>query len=195
MFQFTGLKILHKDMQRVGERRTVFPFKYNDKDFSCIFLVDTTPFRLYLATLGLNPMVFELEIKTGYRVDSYLHDYKDLITYLGLKYDPHHIFKPNDLFAVLNRSIPPKFKTKPDYKYVLSVASKRRNIEEINKKYFCGWYSNPVGKKVRQENIEKTRCAFGDEKAKICEMNNISSCWTDVAVDENLTLLNKIYSK
>lgn len=192
MFEFTGLRILHQDMRNVGETRAVFPFKYNGKEFSCIFLVDITPFRLYLTTLGVTPMVFELEIERGYRVKSYLDDYGKLIAYLELKYDPNHIFKPNDFFEALNRSIPPKFTGRPVYRDVLIIASKRRDIEEINKIYFCGWYSNPEGKNVRPENLEKTRSAFGDEKARICESRNISSCWTDIAVNEDLKKLDNI---
>lgn len=195
MFVFTGLKTLHEDMRKVKETRVVFPFKYNKKDFSCIFLVDVTPFRLYLTTLGVSPVVFELKIEIGYKAKSYLDDYGKLIEYLELKYDPNHIFKPNEFFEALNKKIPHKFTIKPDYKNVLTVVAKKRNIEEANKIYFCGWYSNPVGKNVRPENLEKTKSAFGDEKANICEAKNISSCWTDIATDENLKMLDDIYFK
>lgn len=152
-------------------------------------MVDIIPFRLYLTTLGVAPVVFELEIERGYRVKSYLEDYDKLIAYLDLKYDPNHIFKPNDFFKFLNNNIPSRFTERPNYRDVLIVASKRRNIEEINKIYFCGWYSNPAGKNVRPGNLEKTRSAFGDEKAKICKNRNISSCWTDIVSDENLNTL------
>lgn len=192
MFEFTGLRILHQDMRNTGETRVVFPFRYNGKEFSCIFIVDIIPFRLYLTTLGVTPMVFELEIEGEYRVKSYIDDYDKLISYLELKYDPNHIFKPNDFFETLNRNIPPKFTSRPVYRDVLIIASKRRDIEEINKIYFCGWYSNPEGKKVNPENLEKTRSAFGDEKARICENRNISSCWTYLDVNEDLKKLDNI---
>lgn len=192
MFEFTGLRILHQDMRNVGETRAVFQFKFNEKAFSCIFLVDTIPYRLYLTTFGVTPVVFELEIEKGYRVKNYIDDYSKLIAYLGLKYDPNHIFKPDDFLAALNRNIPPRFTGRPNYKDVLIIASKRRNIEEINKIYFCGWYSNPIGKNVKPENLEKTRSAFGDEKANICKNRNISSCWTDIVVNENLGKLHEI---
>lgn len=192
MFEFTGLRILHNDMQKVGEMRAVFQFEYNKRVFSCIFLVDITPFRLYLTTLGVDPMVFELEIERGYNVKSYLDDYDNLIAYLNLKYDPKHKFKPNDFFEALNRNIPSRFTRGPDYKDVLRIASKKRNIEEKNKIYFCGWYSNPSGKNVRPENLEKTRSAFGEKKARICKDRNISSCWSDIVTDENLKTLDHI---
>lgn len=192
MFEFSGLRNLHRDMLSVSETRAVFPFEYNEKSFSCIFIVDIKPYRLYLTTLGENPMIFELEIEKGYKVKSYLDEYNKLVAYLDLKYDPNHKFIPNDFFEALNNKIPNKFTRKPNYKEVIMTASARRTIEEINKIYFCGWYTNPIGKKVRVENLEKTRSAFGDEKAKICFDNNISSCWTDIETDENLRRINDI---
>lgn len=192
MFEFTGLRTLHLDMQRCHETRAVFQFEYNGKGFSCIFLVDITPFRLYLTTLGATPVVFELEVKKGYRVKSFLDDYYRLLAYLDLKYDPKHTFKPDDFFEALNKKVPSTFTRSPDYKEVLNLASKKRNIEEMNKIYFCGWYTNPIGKNVRPENIEKTRSAFGDEKAAICQKRNISSCWTDIKIDENLKKISEI---
>lgn len=74
MFEFTGLRALHQGMRNVGETRVVFQFEYNGKGFSCIFLVDIIPFRLYLTTLGVTPVVFELEIERGYMVKSYLDE-------------------------------------------------------------------------------------------------------------------------
>lgn len=37
MFEFTGLRTLHKDMMKKGEERATFPFGFNGKTFSCIF--------------------------------------------------------------------------------------------------------------------------------------------------------------
>ena len=70
----------------------------------------------------------------------------------------------------------------------------RRQIEEINKIYFCGWRRNPKGKTVSPYNNEKTRSAFGDKIAKLSLERNISSCWTDVSNDECLIKLNEINS-
>lgn len=192
MFEFTGLRVLHQDMSNKSEDRVVFPFEYNGKGFSCIFLVDVIPYRLYLTTLGTKPEVFELEIKKGYKVSGYLKDYNKLVAYLDLKYDPNHIFKPKDFFEVLNKKVPAKFSKRPKYTEVLNIAADVRKIEERDKIYFCGWYKNPAGRKVRPENLEKTKSAFGDEKAQVCSEKNISSCWTDVAKSEDLTKLNEM---
>lgn len=192
MFEFTGLKILHEDMMKKGEERVTFPFEFNGKTFSCIFLTDIIPYRLYLTTLGLYPVVFELEIEKGYKSKCFIDDYKKLVDYLEIKYDPTHKFVPFDFFEVLNKRIPKKFTVRPDYKDTLKIASKRRKIEEEAKVYFCGWRRNAVGKNVREENLEKTRSAFGNAKAEMCKRKNISSCWTDRACEEELKKLNDI---
>lgn len=192
MFEFTGLRTIHQDMKSKKEARTTFPFVYNGKNFSCIFITDITPFRLYLTTLGLAPMVFELEIEYGYKVKCYIDDYLKLIDYLEIKYDPNHKFVPVDFFEALNRNIPTNFIRRPNYTETLKIAAKRRIIEEIDKIFFCGWYANPEGRRVRPENLEKTRSAFGDEKANLCLKNNISSRWTDIEAEENLRKLNEL---
>ena len=45
MYEFSALKILHEDMKVKNEERAKFPFTYNSKDFSCIFLTDIKPMR------------------------------------------------------------------------------------------------------------------------------------------------------
>lgn len=192
MFEFTGLKILHKDMMKKGEERVTFPFEFNGKTFSCIFLTDIIPYRLYLTTLGLYPVVFELEIEKGYKSKCFIDDYKKLVEYLEIKYDPTHKFVPFDFFEVLNKRIPEKFTMRPNYKDTLKIASKRREIEEEAKIYFCGWRRNAKGTNVREKNLEKTRSAFGNAKAEMCKRKNISSCWTDRACEEELRKLNDI---
>lgn len=192
MFEFTGLRILHNDMRRKREGRATFPFEYNGKAFSCIFLTDIIPYRLYLTTLGAYPEVFELEIEKGYKTKCFIDDYKKLIDYLEIKYDPTHKFVPLDFFEVLNKKIPREFKECPNYKDTLKIASKRRKIDEETKIYFCGWRRNAPGQNVQEKNLEKTRSAFGDAKAEMCKRKNISSCWTDCAREEELKKLNSI---
>lgn len=192
MFEFTGLRILHKDMRTKREERVTFPFEYNGKNFSCIFLTDVIPYRLYLTTLGLSPEVFELEIEKGYKTKCFMDDYQKLVDYLEIKYNPTHTFAPFDFFEALNRRIPKEFTRCPDYKDTLKIASKRRKIEEEGKIYFCGWRRNAPGQSVREKNLEKTRSAFGDAKAEMCKTKNISSCWTDCACEEELHKLNYV---
>ena len=195
MFEFIKLKILHEDMKSRGEDRDTFPFSFNKKSFSCIFLTDILPYRLYITTLGAEPYVLEIEMDMQYRANTFIEGYKELVAYLELKYDPNHKFKPVDFFEILNRSIPEKFSEKPNYGNILKVASKKRKIEEASKIYFCGWKRNTDGKNVRLPNLEKTRSAFGDKMAEISLMKNISSCWSDCESEEALEELSKLLEK
>ena len=128
MFGFTGLKTLHDDMKKKREERAIFPFEFKGKNFSCIFLTDIIPYRLYLTTLGIHSEVFELEIEKGYNAKCFIDGYKELIGYLEIKYDPAHKFVPYDFYKVLNERIPEKFAKRPNYKDIL------KNLDIPNKK-------------------------------------------------------------
>ncbi|MDK7355165.1 DUF6037 family protein [Peptoniphilus harei] len=193
MFKFTALESLHNNMKLNDMERVVFPFRYNEKGFSCIFITDILPYRLYLSTLGDNPITFELKINNKYETSSYMNDYSKLIEYLELKYDPNHKFKPNDFFRSLNNNIPENCNNAPNYKDVIVIAASHREIEESDKIYFCGWKNNIV-RNVTDENLEKTRSAFGDELAELCKKKNISSRWTDIDKDEEINKINDIYT-
>lgn len=193
MFEFTGLRTLHEDMKENNEISASFNFNYNNRGFACIFLGDVKPMILYLCTVGTAREVFEIAIDENYMTDTYIDDYKRLIEYLNLKFDPDHKFKPVDFFEVLNRNIPTTFQTAANYSSILSIASAKRDIEEENKIYFLGWYRNKVGKSVRDKNLEKTRLAFGDKIAKISKQTNRSSKWTHDERLENMEAFNDIF--
>ncbi len=193
MFKFTALESLHNNMKLNDMERVVFPFRYNEKGFSCIFITDILPYRLYLSTLGEKAITFELEINNKYETSSYMEDYNKLIEYLELTYDPKHKFKPNDFFRSLNSKIPASCNNQPSYRDIILIAASHRNIEESNKIYFCGWRNNKTGN-VREGNLEKTRSAFGDVLAELCKKKNISSRWTDIDNDEEINKINDIYT-
>lgn len=193
MFEFTGLRTLHEDMKENNEISASFNFNYNNRGFACIFLGDVKPMILYLCTVGTAREVFEIAIDENYMTDTYIDDYKRLIEYLNLKFDPDHKFKPVNFFEVLNRNIPTTFQTAANYSSILSVSSATRDIEEENKIYFLGWYRNKVGKSVRDKNLEKTRLAFGDKIAKISKQTNRSSKWTHDERLENMEAFNDIF--
>lgn len=193
MFEFTGLRTLHEDMKEKNEISASFNFNYNNRGFACIFLGDVMPMLLYLCTVGEAREVFEIVIDENYMTDTYIDDYRKLIEYLNLKFDPNHKFKPVDFFEVLNRNIPNTFQASANYSSILSVSSATRDIEEAEKIYFLGWYKNPVGKFVRDENLEKTSIAFGKHIADISKTTNRSSCWTDEEGLENMEAFNDIF--
>ncbi|MDV2581687.1 DUF6037 family protein [Alkalibacillus haloalkaliphilus] len=188
MFDFTGLKKMHNDMKVNKETRAAFKFEYNKKPFSCIFLSDITPYRLYLTTHGVNPITFEFEIKAGYKTTSYMNseDYFELLNYLELEYDPNNKFSPLIFFDVLNKYILNVNYELPKYSDVLKVAEKNRDIEDGEKVYFCGWRKNQSSEKVSEKNLEKTRSAFGDKIARLSKLKNVSSKWTNNKNEESI---------
>ena len=192
-FRFSGLEPLHNDMNRIGETRAVFPFEYNRKPFSCIFLTDVTPMALYLTTLGAVPLSIQFELDDNYETSAFMKDqYSELVRYLELKFDPNHKFKPSDMFTVLNRNIPQGFPGSPGRGQVIGVVARHRQVEEADQIYFCGWYPNPVGRNVRERNYEKTRAAFGSEMADMARARRISSKWTDNPDKEDLARLSQM---
>lgn len=194
MYKFTSLEILHDDMKKKSEESMIFNFIYNKQMFSCIFLTNILPMLLYLCTVGENPLVFEISIDHNYQADTYLEDYKKLIRYLNIKYDPKHKFRPIDFFDALNMNIPHKFNLSPNYKDILMTVAKKRNIEEENKIYFCGWKNNAKGYKVSEKNLEKTKFAFGEKLAAVSKATNKSSCWSANSNEEDLSKLNSLTS-
>ena len=186
MFQFKNLQKLYNDMKNKNEIRAIFQFSFNSKKFSCIFLTDIYPYQLSLTPIGSSNLVFEFEIDNNYKTNSYIDTYKNLITYLGLHYNPNYSFKPNDFFAALDKKIPTNFTTSPRYNQVLK--NKLKNMKNSEKIYFCGWKKSPTGR-VSKENLEKTKQAFGDKYVKISKKYGISSCWSS---DKNKEDLDKL---
>jgi len=74
----------------------------------------------------------------------------------------------------------------------LEVLRNSRNIEENERIYFCGWRNNNINERVSDENLYKTKIAFGDEYFNICRQNNISSRWTDIPNAERINEINNI---
>ncbi len=195
-YHFQNIKPLYRHLLESKKARCIFTVKFNGMPFSCIFLIDVSPFRLYITSLGESPFSIELEVHRGFQVSSQLsrEDYYKLVKYLGLKYDKNNPFKPNIFFGSIDQQIVSAPKRVPRYSEVISVVRRHRLIDEEKKIYFCNWRINPVGDKVRPKNLEKTRSAFGDEIAEMCQKNNISSCWTDMKEKEHLIKLNDFLS-
>ncbi len=194
MLEFTNLRVLHADMLKQNETRAVFSFESNEKRFSCIFLSDIFPYRLYLSAFNITPVVFEFD--KNYHVISRINpeDYSEFLKYFDLQDGPDRKFIPEEFLNALNSHIPLTFKEKPNYWNVLNIVSKQRKLEESNKIFFRGWYKN-TRKLVKAENLEKTRSAFGDERAEMCRKYNMSSRWTDTPEDEDLSRLNEDFGE
>lgn len=181
MVYMENLEIIKNEMDMKGITRTVFNFNINNKDFSCIFIVDITPFRLYLTTLGNEPYVIEFEISNDFEINPILsrEDYKALIRYLEIKYNPDNKFSTINFLNDINAILPTVIINNPHYTDILQTVSQTREIEEADKIYFMGWKKLHAGQNVSSQNAEKTLSVFGEKIAKLSVRSRISSCWTD----------------
>jgi hypothetical protein len=144
-----------------------------------LIVIDSKPFILIFGAKGKN-FSFEYEVKPGFYVDPILNndEYNKLCEILELKYDPNNHFKITGFLSDFNKCIPAFAESKniPKPQEIIAVS---KNIDEADKIYFCRWYDNEsVGKKVRPQNLEKTRRLLGEKAYLRCKDKNISSCWT-----------------
>ncbi len=175
----TGLADLHKSMKENEIKRYKFDYLINDVVFDVLFFVDESPYSLIFGAKGKN-LCFELKVLPGYRISPILNNdtYKALCKILNLKQDKNNPFSPAAFFNEFNTKIPQytniNNRPKPH-----EVAKYRKNVEEAEKIYFCGWFDDEkVGKKVRESNLEKTKAILGVEVYEFCKRRNVSTCWT-----------------
>ena len=156
-----------------------FPFKYNNKDYECLFEILSRPFKLQIGTVGNNPEIFKFDVLPGFIIETYLStvEYYKLVRILGIRYDPDHLFKTGDFLRVLNAHLP-KNCTEAKEKQRLAVRERKTRLKDVNKDIFIGWYPNPLGNTVRDENYEKTKKYFGTEYADYLRKINTSTRWT-----------------
>lgn len=57
-------------------------------------------------------------------------------------------------------------------------AAYRKDVEESDKVYWCGWRQNPPGKHQSEANYQKTLRWLGGEIAELCRSMNVSTCWS-----------------
>lgn len=177
--KLNGLISFHNSMKSNNLKRAKFIFTYNNVIFDVFFFIDETPYKLCIGVKAEN-FYFELDVKKGYIIDINIgNKYLKLLEILGLKFNKEKPFKTIYLFIELNKKIPKNISVNNKWK-PNDLAKYKRDVEEAEKIYFCGWYDNEkVGKKVREENLEKTKAILGYEAYKMCKEKNISSCWTD----------------
>lgn len=190
-FTFTNLPALHNTMNQNNDKRASFTFAYNGKQFSCLFIIDMTPFRLIAVPLGAN-FAFEILVNRDYTATPYIKEhFNDLMHFLGLKYDPNNKFNPEALFSIINQHIPANNYQKVGYSDTIRAERLCRDVEDADKIYFCGFRHNSANESVSDRNYEKTRIAFGDRIADMLRRENVSTRWTDIVGDENLNEINQ----
>lgn len=125
-------------------------FHLHTKSFSCIFLIDTSPYSLYLTTLGQTPVTIEWAVDKSFEVTGYIEPslYRSLCKYLNLQYNPEKPFKPTTILEVLNRNTPTQFISKPTYRDVLKIAG--QNTKDFRKNRTCFWYCYMQNEQIKE---------------------------------------------
>lgn len=176
-----NLKLLYRSMKNQNIQRYTFHYQFLHVNFDVFFMTDITPYILGFGTMGYN-FYFEIRVEPGFKINPILgpEDYRTLVKILGLKYDPANPFKISNFFQDFNSHIPMnaiiRNSTQPHH-----LIHYRKNVEEIDKKYFCGWlhHYNKNNGSVSEQNLEKTKQLLSELAAIRCRQYNISSKWTD----------------
>jgi len=175
-----GLVSLFKDMKARHLDRIRFGHSHGRVEFDVLFFIDESPFTLMFGARGYN-VAFQVPVGHGFEINPRLdkEDYKRLCDALGLVYNPANPFSVKAFFDAFSHRIPSSVPT--DYKVASSDVSRfRRDVEEIDKKYFLGWLDHSVtGKNVTVLNLLKTRELLGRKFFEYCQERNVSTRWTD----------------
>lgn len=184
--KMTNLKPLYDDMRVNNQMVINFPFNYNSKAYTCLFEIISRPFKLQIATVGKNPVLFEFDVLPGFFIKPYLEieEFHRLVRILGIRYNPNHIFKLSDFLRILNKRIPQNC---GEAKRLQNIAVRKRKemLENTDKEIFIGWYTNPPGNHVSDENYEKTKMYFGSIYADYLWSINTSTKWTSKKFNHN----------
>jgi hypothetical protein len=182
--KLAGLSALYKQMRRDGETRSKIEYKHGPVTFDVIFLIDETPFCLMFGAKGHN-VSFEFEVGPGFSVAPNIPNeaYRALCKALGLTYDSGNPFSIKSFLDDFSARVPHLLGTKKEPK-PHEVARHRRDVEDSEKVYFCGWRDNTKrSEHVTPKNLHKTRRLLGEAIYQSCKEKNISTCWTDQARD------------
>jgi hypothetical protein len=179
-----GLSVLYKRMRHDAETRSKIEYQHGPVTFDVLFLIDETPFSLMFGAKGKN-VSFDFEVGPGFTVvPSIAKDaYRELCRALGLTFDPANPFSIKRFLEDFSDRVPHLLMTKREAK-PHEIARHRRDVEDSEKIYFCGWRDNTKrAEQVSQRNLRKTQRLLGEAAYQSCLKRNISTCWTDVELD------------
>lgn len=160
--------------------RYKFRHRHGRATFDVLFFTDTRPFELLFGCLGAN-FAMTVTVRPGFVIDPYLdkESYRGLCDVLGLTPDPNNRFSTRAFFVEFDERVPRRA-TPAGVPHPHEVAVYRRDVEEADKIYFCGWRNNEVrGENVTKKNLDKTLMLLGRAAFDRCRRHNTSSCWTD----------------
>ena len=182
--KIAGLTVLYKQMKRDEETRSKIEYKHGAVIFDVLFLIDESPFSLMFGAKGHN-VSFEFKVGPGFSVNPTIPNdiYRALCKALGLTFDRENPFRISSFLQEFSDRVPHLLATKRDAK-PHDVARHRRDVEDNDKIYFCGWRDNTKrSEHVTPKNLYKTRRLLGETAYLSCKTRNISTCWTDREAD------------
>lgn len=173
------LEELYQSMRTQNIIKTRFIFNFRNLQFAVIYIAEQFPHTLLFGCIEHN-LFFVLNVNSRYEISTYLgKDYQPLLDALNLKHDPNNPFSPNVFFEEFSQIIPCTTNV-TNTPTMAEVAALSRDIEEADKRHFCGWrIHDGVTSNATSHNLSKTLRLCNTEVHNICVTHNISSCWTD----------------
>lgn len=178
--RLTGLQPLYRSMCDQGLGRTKFRYQHNHLVFECLFFADLEPFELVMGCLVHNFAIF-LEVRKGFEIAPYIEPKETFFALRNALFQgagaPNR-FDPVAFFTEFNRHIP-QSATPAQSPTADDVVRYYPDIEESDKRFFCGWLDNTKqGNHVSPANLAKTRRIFGQRVHNFAKRRDLSTRWT-----------------
>lgn len=185
-----NLRDLRIGMDAIQQTRGQFDWVHNGEPFRVVFIIDDieTPSGMLLffthrsGRLSFEKPVIELSGGRYAITDNFFDDPDTWAALKRLFYrdgSSGREMTPKGFFEDLNKATPQSPRV---LKRVEPHEGPRRDVEEEDKIYFCGWRTyQPGGRRPTTANLNKTRAKCGKVAYERCVKSQMSSCWTDIA--------------
>lgn len=179
-FRFNNLRELCISIRKNKKSLEQFEFEYRNTGiiFDCIIDIDTEPFEIMMGIKGVEFSCI-LYVKKGFVTEMKDEDFYRLRDILKLEKGE----TPFTSFVFL-KYLDSKF-PKESSREIVSVEhiiphriNKLTSEERKEGFIFAGWLSHKGKNNGHVRNLNKTRLLLGEQTAKYCEKNDISSKWT-----------------
>lgn len=167
-------------MDILKHKRTydVFDYSHNGIQFSVMFDVKCTPFKLILVKKRSQQYLI-LDVIAGYKIHTYLGEKLQVLKDMLELKNGKSRFSTNQFFKEFNEKIPHAIQNKKISKTTISRVYHCEESEKIYIREMRNWDEYPeLGKHVTKENREKTRLLYPEIYERIKE-KNISVFYTD----------------